>query len=1016
MKRMLSLAVAVAGLSLSSAWAQDNGPVQVSSAVRHDTLPSLRNTKPQVDGYERWHERDEHMLPLPPVPADQVDAAVQNSAMTRGAAAPTILSGVDGIGQGFVGPSATFSVQWAPPDTVGAVGATQYMQVVNTGLAVFDKATKSAVYGPVPTNTLWANFGGECQDHNDGDAVVVYDKEANRWIVSQFAVLDKTSTEMFQCVAVSQTADATGGWYRYAFSYGTDFPDYPKMGVWADAYYETLNMFSGKSGPFFGAKLCAYDRKAMLAGAAATQQCFQLSSAYGGVLPSDRDGPSAPPANAPNYLVNFGTNSLNLWQFHVDWANAANTTLTGPTVIPVATFTPACGGGVCVPQPGTHQQLDSLADRLMYRLAYRNFGDHESLVVNHAVKVGASKQNPYSGLRWYEIRSPGAATPVVFQQSTFSPDQSYRWMGSIAMDGQGNMALGYSVSSATVAPAIRYTGRLSGDALSTMQAETSIIEGPGVQSGQNLDRWGDYSAMTVDPVDDCTFWYTNEYLQVTGAFNWNTRIASLSFPGCAAGKQSQTINFTSIVPAASYLGTPYTVTASATSGLPVKLVVAAASSGVCALSGGGSGSQVTFTGVGTCTIEASQGGSATYNAAPLVQQSFAVGKGAQTISFTSGAPAATYNGSAYTVTATATSGLAVTLAIDSLAAGICQLDGSSSGSHVAFTGVGTCIIDATQDGNANYNAASPSPVQQSFAVGKGAQTISFGSSAPSGAVFGGATYTVTATATSALPVSLSIASGAVCQIDGSASGAHVSFVGVGTCVIDADQGGNGNYNAAPPQQQSFAVGQATQSITFDSAAPGNASAGGASYQVLASTDSGLAVTLAVGASAAAVCQLDGSASGANVSFIGAGTCTINATQSGDANHIAAAPKQQSFAVSPGAPTQLVFTQQPAAVTAGGTLATIAVTEQDAFGDVIDDNASVVGFTVPACGGNVAIGSATMAHGVATLASAQRFYTATDPATLQVSAQTGALSGSSNGFVVQTNVGLTFADGFEGCRL
>jgi hypothetical protein len=521
--------------------------------------------------------------------------------------------------------------------------------------------------------------------------------------------------------------------------------------------------------------------------------------------------------------------------------------------------------------------------------------------------------------------------------------------------------------------------------------------------------------MTVDPFDDCTFWYTTEYLQATGAFNWSTRVASLSFPGCAAGKQSQTINFTSGAPAgASYLGTPYTVTAAATSGLPVKLVIAAASSGVCALSGGGSGSQVTFTGVGTCTIEASQGGSATYKAAPLVQQTFAVGKGAQTINFTSSAPgSAAYNGSTYTVTATATSGLAVTLAIDPLAAGICALDGSGSGAHVSFTGVGTCLIDANQSGNASYNAAGTA--QQSFAVGKGAQTISFTSTAPAGAVFGGAAYTVTASASSSLAVSLSIdgTSSTVCQIDG---GAHVSFIGVGTCVVDADQGGSANYNAAPQKQQSFAVGQAAQTITFDSSGPGNASAGGTNYQVLASASSGLAVTLAIDGSATAVCQLDGSASGANVSFIHAGTCKINASQSGDANHSAAPPKQQSFTVAPGAPTQLVFTQQPASVFVGETLATIAVTEKDAFGDVIDDNASVVDFSVPACSGSVAIGSATMAHGVATLASAQRFYSATGPASLQVSAHTGALSGSSNGFVVQANVGLTFADGFEGCRL
>jgi hypothetical protein len=269
----------------------------------------------------------------------------------------------------------------------------------------------------------------------------------------------------------------------------------------------------------------------MLTGAAATQQCFQLSSSYGGVLPSDLDGSTAPPAGSPNFMVNFGTNSLRLWRFHVDWANTANTTLTGPVNIPVASFTPACSGGACVPQSGSNIKLDSLADRLMFRLAYRNFGTYQSLVVNHSVKVGTQRNNPYTGVRWYELRNP-SGTPTVFQQSTFSPDSTYRWMGSIAQDKQGNMAVGYSVSSSSMFPGIRYTGRLASDPLNTMQAEATMQNGGGSQKGSQLQRWGDYSAMSIDPVDDCTFWYTTEYLKATGAFNWSTRLASFRFPSC----------------------------------------------------------------------------------------------------------------------------------------------------------------------------------------------------------------------------------------------------------------------------------------------------------------------------------------------------------------------------------------------------------------------------------------------------------------------------------------------------
>jgi hypothetical protein len=1012
MKYTLLFTVAIAALPTVALHAQDSGPVEVSAAIQHDSLPSLRLAPPQADGYKRWHEHDEHRLPLPYVPPNQVDGALQDSAR-RSPSAPTFQSGIDGVGQGFTGPNGTFSVDSAPPDTVGAVGDTQYVQVVNTGLAVFDKATKTVVYGPVPTNTLWSGFGGQCENDNDGDAVVVYDKAANRWIISQFAV---GTTPYLQCVAVSHTSDATGAWYRYAFSYGSVFPDYPKMGVWPDAYYETFNMFNGNS--FSGSRLCAYDRASMLTGAAATQQCFQLSSSFGGVLPSDLDGSTPPPAGSPNYHVNFDTNSLNLWSFHVDWANTANTTLTGPTNLAVASFTVPCGVNSCdeVIQPGTQQQLDTLGDRLMHRLAYRNFGDHEALVVNHSVTVGTNHKNPYTGVRWYEIRSPGA-TPVVYQQSTFAPDTNFRWMGSIAMDANGNMALGYSVSSGTVDPAIRYTGRLSGDALNTMQAEATIIAGGGSQTA-GLDRWGDYSAMTIDPVDDCTFWYTNEYLKTDGTFNWSTRIGSLKFAGCGAGKQDQSINFTSSVPSgAVYNGTAYVVTATATSGLPVALTIAAASAAVCSINGSGSGSQVSFIGVGNCTINANQSGNASYNAAPQVQQSFAVGQAAQTVNFTSMAPAAaTYNGSVYTVTATATSGLAVTLTIDASASSVCQLDGSASGSHVSFIGVGTCKVDANQAGNANYTSATQA--QQSFAVGKAAQTINFTSTAPASAKYNGSAYTVTATATSGLAVTLSIAAGSisVCALDGSVSGSHVSFIGVGSCAINANQAGNGNYNPAPQVQQSFSVGKATQTISFDSTAPLDASAGGATYQVLASATSGLAVALAIDASATSVCQLDGSVSGSHVSFIGVGSCKIDATQAGNANYLAAPGLQQSFTVVPGPPALLVFTTQPAAVTQGNTLATIAVTMEDALGDVIDDNASVVDFTIAACGGDIAIGSATMAHGVATLDSPQRFYTVTDPATLAVKAQTGALTGNSAGFIVKSNTDLVFADAFDGCRL
>jgi hypothetical protein len=427
---------------------------------------------------------------------------------------------IAGVGNGDYG----FAPNAAPPDTNGAVGATQYVQWVNESFAVFDKATGALIHGPVAGNSLWSGFGGGCQTNNDGDPVVQYDKAANRWVFTQFSVSTKP---YLQCVAVSTTSDATGTYYRYSFSQ-PNFPDYPKLGVWPDGYYISFNMFSGNT--FVGGRACAFDRTAMLAGAAATQICFQLSNSFGGLLPSDLDGSTAPPAGSPNFFLAFNTNSLDLWKFHADFATPANSTFNSnsPTNIPVAAFSAACGGGgTCIPQLGTSQQLDSLADRLMYRLAYRNFGDHESLVVNHSVTAGSSV-----GVRWYELRSPNAA-PTVFQEGTYAPDSNYRWMGSIAMDKVGNIAVGYSVSSASMNPAIRYTGRAPGDALGTLQAENIITTGTGSQTS-GLSRWGDYTAMTIDPGDDCTFFYTNEYLKANGSFNWSTRIASFKFPSCTS--------------------------------------------------------------------------------------------------------------------------------------------------------------------------------------------------------------------------------------------------------------------------------------------------------------------------------------------------------------------------------------------------------------------------------------------------------------------------------------------------
>jgi hypothetical protein len=494
--------------------------VRVIREVKHDVsapLAELDRLTPAQP--HRFSPRLLKILPTGPansLPEYSVsDAALQQIALPPVAA--NLGLNIDGLGQGQYG----FLLEYSPPDTNGAVGATQYVQWVNAEFAVFDKATGALVAGPTEGNALWAGFGGGCETNNDGDPIVQYDKMANRWILTQFSI---TTLPYTQCVAVSTTSDATGTYNRYAFSFGNiDFADYPKLGVWSDAYYMSFNLFlNGNS--FIGADACALDRNAMLAGNAAKIVCFQQPSSVASLLPSDMDGTIPPAAGEPAFFMNFGKNVIQLWKFHVDFTTPANSTFTGPTVLPAAAFTARCLRS-CVAQPGTTQLLDALGDRPMYRLAYRQFPNGvESLVFNHSISTG---------VRWYEVRSPNG-TPAVFQQGTFGPDSNTRWMGSAAMDQSGDMALGYSVSSKSVYPSIYFTGRVAADAPGSMEGEQLIVSGSGSQTG-GQSRWGDYSAMSVDPADDCTFWYTQEYIQSTGSFNWNTRISNFIFPNCGNG-------------------------------------------------------------------------------------------------------------------------------------------------------------------------------------------------------------------------------------------------------------------------------------------------------------------------------------------------------------------------------------------------------------------------------------------------------------------------------------------------
>jgi Secretion system C-terminal sorting domain/Viral BACON domain len=442
-----------------------------------------------------------------------------------------------------------------PPDTQGDVGPDKYIQVVNMNFAVYSK-TGTIILGPAAISTIFAGIPPPWNGTNSGDPVVLYDQAASRWIISEFSLPSGNYAEL---VAISQTSDPTGAWYRYVFQFGNNMPDYPKFGIWPDGYYLSVNQFVGGYS-WGGVGACALERAKMLTGDVTAQMVYFDLGASGdpeSMLPSDWDGTTPPNANEPNYFTYFNDWSsttedyLKIWQFQVDWTTTANSTFSEAYSLVTSPFdSQLCGAtrGRCIPQPGTSIKLESLSDRLMYRLQYRNFGSYRAMVTNHTVDVDGTG---LGGIRWYELRNTGSAW-TIYQQGTYSPDASTRWMGSVAMNTNGDIALGYSVSNSTsVYPSIRYTGRRANDPLGQMTvAEQTIMDGTGNQTGSAC-RWGDYSGMSVDPADDQTFWFTTEYIQNSGIANWQTRIASFKFsnnpsvttlPATAVTGSSATLN------------------------------------------------------------------------------------------------------------------------------------------------------------------------------------------------------------------------------------------------------------------------------------------------------------------------------------------------------------------------------------------------------------------------------------------------------------------------------------------
>jgi hypothetical protein len=459
-----------------------------------------------------------------------------------------------------------------PPDTNGDIGPNHYVQTVNLAFAIYDRQGNK-LYGPANINTLWQGFGGYCESSNDGDPIVLYDHLADRWFISQFALPRYPFGPFYQCIAVSQTPDPTGAWYRYAFVYSkTKMNDYPHFGVWQNGYYMSVNQFNSGQGTWAGQGVAVFEREKMLTGQAARMIQFDLYSTdsnLGGMQPSHLNGP-APAAGTDNVFAEidddawgYSPDQVQLWKFHADWVTTGNSSFTKIGALPVAAFdTEMCGGSRnCIPQPGGIA-VDAIADRLMYRMQYRNFGAYQTLILNHTVDVDNTN---HAGIRWYELRNSGAGWSV-YQQGTFAPDSNNRWMASAAMNGQGEIGLGYSISSATTYPSIRYTGRTASDPLGQMTlGEGTIINGSGWQD-HSSGRWGDYSSLSVDPTDDCTFWYTQEYYTSTVAGNasWQTRVGKFQLTSCGAPIDNPpSVSITNPAEGATVSGT-VNVTASAT--------------------------------------------------------------------------------------------------------------------------------------------------------------------------------------------------------------------------------------------------------------------------------------------------------------------------------------------------------------------------------------------------------------------------------------------------------------------
>ena len=434
-----------------------------------------------------------------------------------------------------------------PPDTVGDVGPNHYVQSINASVAIYDKATGTRI-AAFTLNTFMSQgaFGNLCDTANFGDPVVLYDTFEDRWVITDFAFQSNAGNVvnppgMFQCFAVSKTGDpVAGGWNFYSVNTAGGFGDYGKFSVWPDGLYMSVNMFGYANGAaYLGPRVYAFNKAQMYAGSATAQSVtFDGPSADFTILPSNaRLQTGTPPPGTPNYFLSTWrfTNALTVYKFKVDWEHTANSTFTGPDIPGTGSSWP----NASVPNAPSlgGNALETLPVRAMMQNQYTNMGGVESLWAIHTVRRGDT--SGFAAPRFYQLQvTGGVVAALATQAATFDPDGAnviHRFAPSLAVDRAGNMAFGYSTSSSTTKPAIKYAGRLSTDPAGTFsQTEQTLIQGAGTQTGNCggavCTRWGDYAAMSLDP-DGCTFWFTNMYYAADG-LDHRTRIGSFNLPQC----------------------------------------------------------------------------------------------------------------------------------------------------------------------------------------------------------------------------------------------------------------------------------------------------------------------------------------------------------------------------------------------------------------------------------------------------------------------------------------------------